>query len=468
MLGLVETRQSRFAEAERDFNSALSLKPDNARVLGYLGTSYLREGRFEAAASMFERVLRLDPGNPGARYNAGLAAMATGKPAVAKTHFEAALAGRPDNTAARVELLRSELYLKDAKAVDEQAAQLNARLPPGAPERLRVAALLTEHGQYRAAIPVLESLKAARPSSFDIRHDLALAYFRAGRYEEAAQTLAPVPAGAPGAEALNLLGDIEQARQRPAAAAAAYRAALERDANNENFRFDYGRALLDEGKLDEAAEVFRGGPGRELQSWRLRMGLGAAQFLSGNYDEAAATLLQVAEAQPRLAVTFYLLGRTYEGATNQRDRIAAALERYLQRNPGEAWAWSDVGRVLYLMAQTAGHADLERARQHLERAVELDPKLAEAWLTLASVAQSQGRMDDSIQLLQQAFAANPGLASAHYKLGLAYRKRGLTDKAKAEFEAFQKLKSSEKADEDKQVLMRLRAPADAGAVQTAK
>jgi Flp pilus assembly protein TadD len=63
-LGAVLERQKRHAEAEAVFRDALSVDPDSAPVLNYLGYMNVDRGeRVEEGLSLIEKALSLDPGN---------------------------------------------------------------------------------------------------------------------------------------------------------------------------------------------------------------------------------------------------------------------------------------------------------------------------------------------------------------------------------------------------------------------
>jgi Tfp pilus assembly protein PilF len=70
----------------------------------------------------------------------------------------------------------------------------------------------------------------------------------------------------------------------------------------------------------------------------------------------------------------------------------------------------------------------------------LSPVFPEANLQLGIILQAQGKQAESIHLFEEVVAMAPDLASAHYRLALAYQQQGLKEKAQAEFAAYEKLR----------------------------
>lgn len=82
------------------------------------------------------------------------------------------------------------------------------------------------------------------------------------------------------------------------------------------------------------------------------------------------------------------------------------IEKALQMNPKSALAWvsSGVGKF-YLPAIFGGGVDL--AMKDFQKAVSLDPKLAEGWLWIGLAYRKNNRVAEARQALQKAKALNP-------------------------------------------------------------
>jgi DNA-binding winged helix-turn-helix (wHTH) protein len=74
-------------------------------------------------------------------------------------------------------------------------------------------------------------------------------------------------------------------------------------------------------------------------------------------------------------------------------------------------------------------ADLETARTHLERALELDAEIAEPYPWLCYLFMRIGQVDQALEFGHRGVELRPDLVQAHYFLGLAYFCRSETDPA---------------------------------------
>jgi Tfp pilus assembly protein PilF len=69
----------------------------------------------------------------------------------------------------------------------------------------------------------------------------------------------------------------------------------------------------------------------------------------------------------------------------------------------------------------------------LDKAIALDPKLAEAHGALGQALQAQGKLREAVRAYRRALALAPKDAKAHYNLGLALYKQGQRAEAVREF-----------------------------------
>ena len=98
-LGVAFARMGRDAEARRELELVLQLRPDEPTTLFHLGELDLKEGLYPAAERNFRQVLRLNPGHENILFNLGTSLLRQGKEAegraVLKNHRQRAhLRGR--------------------------------------------------------------------------------------------------------------------------------------------------------------------------------------------------------------------------------------------------------------------------------------------------------------------------------------------------------------------------------------
>lgn len=444
LLGLIATVQSRFEKAEQHFLKGVALEPDNFQAHAYLGSTYLQEKKLPEATRTFRKVLELKPGNAAANYNLGVIALEQGSPAEALRRFENVLGSNPSDIPALIGVMSSQLALRRSADARRAAVQLQAILDDRDPRLLQVAALLAEHGETAAAIPVMERARRVSPESWDVNYNLAVAYFQTDQYERAADVLRPFTGAGGKAEACNLLGAIEEKRGRAVEAEHAFEEAAARETSNESYKFDYGNSLLQHGKVGPAVQVFRAAVSDLPSSWKLRIGLGSAYYLASEYENAARALLEAVKLRPDSAAGWHLLGEAYDSAPALQREIEAAFASYLETAPRDPNSYYHYGAILFQREQAEGRPDHQRAIQNLTHALRLNPDLAEAHFELGLIALAEGKTEQSIAELQKAIRLEPELAAAHYRLGLAYKRAGDETRAREELNRFRILKEDER------------------------
>jgi tetratricopeptide (TPR) repeat protein len=440
LLGLIASARSQFADAEKHFVRAVALEPRNYQGHAYLGSTYLQEKRLTKAAAAFRKVLELSPGNVSANYNLGLIALAQDLPSDALPHFELVTRASPSDVPALIGTLECQLMLRKNGDARQTTRRLEPLLDDRDPRLFQVATLLAQHQESIAAIPLMERARAVFPQSYDVSYNLALAHLQTKQYGRAAEVLQTLTGPQGKAEAFDLLGTVEEKRADPDNAERAFEEAARREPSNEDYRFNYGNSLVQHGKLDRAVAVFRPAVLDLPKSWKLRVGLGTACYLLGDYKTAAEELLEAVRLKPDSAPVYFLLGEAYDSAERFQRAIETAFKTYLKTGPRDPWAYYHYAAIQYGHAQAAGSGDYQTAVANLNEALRLNANFAEACLELGLIALAQDKVEQGIAALEKAVSLDPQLAAAHYRLGLAYRRTGNTAKAKVEMDRFRALK----------------------------
>ncbi len=166
----------------------------------------------------------------------------------------------------------------------------------------------------------------------------------------------------------------------------------------------------------------------------LELGKPAAAALraSGTGVAEAATL-----ASQALGYTPYAEGRSalerYEQQQNL-ERAIGLFNQALERDPSYALAHAGLGEAYWRLYRAARREEyVSLAREHCQRALELDDSLAPAWVTLGLLETGSGHAQAGIDALQHALDRDPRSADAYRELGLAYERAGRLDDAEATY-----------------------------------
>jgi len=319
-----------------------------------------------------------------------------------------------------------------------------AREPENFEANRNLGTLLVDEGKPREALPYLEQASRLKPDEYDNAYELALACASSGSYEQARARVHALLAKQEKAELHHLLGDIAEKTGDPLEAVREYQRAAQLDASEANL-FDWGAELLMHHAPEPAAEVFSNAQRAFPHSIRIMLGLGAAWFVHGSYDQAIQYLGQASDLNPDDPNPYLFLGKIQGVEAMEPAAIADRLARFARLQPQNAFA--NYYYAVSLWKQRQAPEDTHTAGQVeslLEKAVALDPKLGDAHLQLGILYAERKDFRKAIAAYQRAVAVNPHMEQAHYRLAQAYRRIGQNDQAQNELRLYEQV-SKEKA-----------------------
>jgi tetratricopeptide (TPR) repeat protein len=185
---------------------------------------------------------------------------------------------------------------------------------------------------------------------------------------------------------------------------------------------DFGGALVQAGRLDEAIVQYQKALEIYPDSAEAHNNLGSALFQKGRVDEAIAQYQKALQINPDHAQAHYNLGI----ALMQKGRVDEAIAQYqkaLQINPDFADAHNNLGSALMQKGR------VDEAIVQYQKALETDPDSAQTHNNLGNALFQKGRVDEAIVHFQQALEINPDFADAHNNLGNALLQKGRVDEA---------------------------------------
>ena len=309
---------------------------------------------------------------------------------------------------------------------------------------------LLENGDARQAAPYLEQAAGLKPTDPETSYDLATACIAIGDYNHARKALRSSLDQHQSADNYRLLGDVEEKLEDPVSAVHDYQRASELQSTEPNL-FSWGAELLLHRAFDPAGEVFAKGIHIYPNSSRMQLGLGVSLYARGSYERAIERFVQASDLDPDSPTPYTFLGKIQTIEPAQSREVTDRLARFAKLHPENAQA--SFFYAVSLWKARRGPEDVEslaRIESLLQRAVELDPKLAEAYLQLGILYEEERRPRDALDAYQRAVAANPQLEQAHYRLAQLYRKQGDAEKAKAEFQRYEETSKQATAEAERQ------------------
>jgi tetratricopeptide (TPR) repeat protein len=282
------------------------------------------------------------------------------------------------------------------------------------------------------------------------KYQAALECQAKGDFAQAREQVNRVLATSDDAEGHHLLGDLDERLSDPLEAVREYERAARMYPSEQNY-FDWGTELLLHKAAQPAVEVFTKGASLHPGSARMLAGLAAALYAVGSYDAAARRLCQASDLRPADAAPYLFLGQMEKTVLAPLPCAEETLARFAREQPGNALA--NYYYAVSLWKSQRGSENSATSRQAealLEKAVRLDPNLAEAHVQLGVLYFGRNDFAPAIQAFQQAIKINPQLGDAHYRLSLAYKRTGEDAKAHQEFEAYQQAEKTETAEVERQ------------------
>jgi tetratricopeptide (TPR) repeat protein len=332
----------------------------------------------------------------------------------------------------------------------EKTLRANAEREPASFEsNYRLGKELIENGEAGEAIVYLERARTLKPGDYENAYLLALANARSGNYESARNQTQALLQQSDKAELHHLLGDVEERMGDSLAAVREYQRAAELDPT-ETYLFDWGSELLLHHAPEPAAEVFTKGNRLFPRSIRMLIGLGAAQFARGSYDQAVLQICAASDLDPSDSRPYLFLGKMQKAEATPSAVVLQKLQRFAEQQPGNAQA--DYYYALALWKVRAGSPDTSaKVESLLANATRLNPAFAAAYLQLGIVHAEKKDYPKAILDYQRAIYADPQLEEAHYRLAQAYRQSGDTSKAEGEVQIYSQLakESAQKAERER-------------------
>jgi tetratricopeptide (TPR) repeat protein len=338
-LGSALSALGRHDEAIESLRRAVELRPGFVVARNNLGIALRERGQSDEALEHFRRAVELDPTYAPARTNLGQMLLSRGQAEEALIHCEEAVRLEPDSAELHDNLgnvLRVLDRLDEAWNSCYRALQLNTEL---ALANAHIGLILERRGHLAEAVPWLKRAVERDPDRVDLWRWLA---------------------------------ELHDERDDPTASIPCWERVLALDPDRPAVHLSLGRALQDEGRLEEARSHYLAAIELEPQSGVALLNLGWIHELLGEMDRAEAQFRAALERQPKLPAPHARLATLLRGKLPDAD--LAALEARLA---DEELAPAMRARLLFGLAHVLdARGDYGRAAECLAQANAMTLELA--------------------------------------------------------------------------------------------
>ena len=309
--------------------------------------------------------------------------------------------------------------------------------------RSNLGAALAGLGRYDEAIPEYQqALQAATNAASNaatssassaaygqarqyLQRNLALAYYKSGRFQEAAPLLMSLHEAQPdNRDATLLAADCLLQLGEPAKSLALLEPIAADAANDKALAYVLGIVYLKTGRTSEAQRVLDPIL-KDKSSAEGNYALGMAMFTSGDYPSATRAFERAIQLNPSLPhlQSYYGLTLLFTG---DPDAALAAFSRQLAADQNDYEANFESGVIL---SRRGRHAEAEPL---LRRAALLRPNSPEVRLALAETLIGRNNAAEARKELEVAVRQWPEFGAAHARLAEVYTKAGLPAAASRE------------------------------------
>jgi tetratricopeptide (TPR) repeat protein len=319
------------------YQEALQKEPGRLDARSNLGAAYVRLGRYEDAIREYRRALEVAPQHAGVRFNLALALYKSALVPEAADELEKVLAVEPAHKAAR-------LLLADCRMQQGDEAGVLALLEPHEATLgqdplycyLMGTVLLRRNELLRGQVFIDRLFKEG--DTAPARLLMAMAHLRRKDVKSALPEIERAIALDPRLATVHSLhGRALMDAGRRQEAAEAFRRELENNPNDFDSNLYLGLLMKDENRLDESSDHLRRASRLRAQDPRVLYGLGGLHLAAGRLEEAQQALEAVTAAVPEYTQAHVLLATVYyrQKKKDLGDRERAIAEKLRQDRQGQ-------------------------------------------------------------------------------------------------------------------------------------
>ena len=324
----------------------------------------------------------------------------------------------------------------DYAAAIRDYRQVLAVRPSLVEAKANLGAALAHIGQFDEAISIYQSVLPSLSYKNPILLNLGLAYYKKNDFQNARVQFRNLHDLEPANSQVSiLLADTDVRLNAPASAIVLLEPLASANADNPDFQFVYGSALIGGGRRDEGLSLVE--KVAEQTHNPLAYLLAGTTHLEKNEFEIARHDLEAAlNLDSNLPHIFTLVG-TARDKTGDAKAAEPALREALRRNPDDFEANLTLGAILYK------RRDLDQARNYLEKAVKLNPTDPVARYELAMMNSAANQYAVAAQELEQIVKDQPNWLDPHIELATLYYKLHRPEDGAREREIVQKLTAAQ-------------------------
>jgi tetratricopeptide (TPR) repeat protein len=433
--GWIMLARDRAGEARAAFDEAVKIDPRNVTALVGQGEVLYADSRYTEALTRFDEAVKKDGSSVPAIIGSAKAKIALERLADAKGQLADARKRFPKDMGIALWLAKAEEALGNRTVADQLYNSALDLADPTNPDAIQAyaayASFLASQGKTAEAQAKLDQARAKLPDSAALQRAFGEVDVLQGHYDEAVGHFESALQKNPNDLGTRYrLGVTYRKMKKLDLAAQELDKVAAIDREYPGIALERGLIFEQSGDVQKALEQFQSAFQKAPNDVDLMLRVGAAYVAIGKVDEALPLLLKVHQQRPNSAEANHFIGRAY---LKQGGLESAAAMRYLQRavelDPNHA----EYHLYVAWAANEAQPAQLGLARTHVDKALQLDKLLGDAYWQRGIVERKEGAVNDAIKDLKRALELKPGRNEAHATLAEAYEDKNDTAAAMGEW-----------------------------------
>ncbi len=328
-----------------------------------------------------------------------------------------------------------------ADRADEAAAIANELNQAGRftlDQNRELARLFFENHSYGEAAEQFRVLVATDPASWENKFNLAVALLNSKKADQALTVLEPLAVNRIGdSKVLGLLGSAYETANKIPEALEAYRKETVANPQEPDGYLDYSQLLMSLSRYDEAEQFLTAGLALVREPYPLYMRLGSVQMMASKYDKARELFQKALDEHPEISVGYIALAQLSfkSGQNDQAEKLLEAARQKIK---------SDFLLEYYYGLSLDRVGRKEEAVISFERAIHLNPGVAEIHFELGRVYFETDRIAPAQTELEKAIQIEPQFAKSYVYLSRIYARLGNSEKAHQLADQARRLKQNER------------------------
>ncbi len=417
-LGDTLLKRSRASAAEKSYAEALKLDPQAHSALIGTGELFYRSGRFSEALARFQAARNRDLNNIAATVGHAKALIALERPKEAKGLL-LRRAREGDHPSLRYWIGRSEEAVGDPTAA-EKSYRKSIMDGAGTDEvilpYIALAKLIAADGHEEEARKLLINASQKVPKSATLHNAKGDVALQGGRLDEAkAEYQMALKLDPKNLASKFMLGVVYRRNRLFKTAERVFDEIGKIDPEYPGLALERGLLFEETGAMDRALQAYADALAMAPKDIDLKFRVGSAQVIGGHPRRAVPLLREVLREKPQSAEVNHFLGRALllmGGAANEALPYLKAAARH---DPNRAQYHLYIGWA----ANEAGQAVL--AEKSLEKTLEIDQNLADAYWQRAVLLQKRGQTIDALEDVNIALSKRPSRYQAYATQALCHQ-----------------------------------------------